>query len=168
MTGTQTQSNDLERLREIVKDIDFCMLTTVDEDGHLHSRPMSVNGEIDPNGDLWFFTRASSHKAAEIGNAPGVNASFADTDKNCYVSMSGNAELVRDREKIKQLWKPQFQAWFPDGVDEPDLALLRVRVEQAEYWDGPSSTIAQAFSFVSALVTGKEADFGENKKLNLG
>ncbi len=168
MTATQTQSDDLARLREIVKDIDFCMLTTSDEDSHLHSRPMSVNGEIDPNGDLWFFTRASSLKAAEIGNAPRVNVSFADTDKNRYVSMSGNAELVRDREKIKQLWKPQFKAWFPEGSDEPDLALLRVRVEKAEYWDGPASTIAQAFSFVSALVTGKEADFGENKKLDLG
>lgn len=167
MTATKTQSDDLERLREIVKDIDFCMLTTIDEDGHLHSRPMSVNGEIDPNGDLWFFTRASSHKAAEIGNAPKVNASFADTDKNRYVSMSGNAELVRDRETIKQLWKPQLKAWFPEGADEPDLALLRVRVEKAEYWDSPSSTIAQAFSFVSALVTGKEADFGDNKKLDL-
>jgi general stress protein 26 len=60
------RENDLQKLREMIKDIDFCMMTTVDEDGDLHSRPMSVNGEVDRDGDLWFFTGASSHKVSEI------------------------------------------------------------------------------------------------------
>ncbi len=162
-----TTSDDLQKLREMVKDIDFCMLTTVDEDGHLHSRPMSVNGEIDPDGDLWFFTYGSSHKVAEIGKAPRVNASFAKPEDYRFVSMSGVADLVRDRAKIEELWKPQFKIWFPEGVDTPDIALLRINVEKAEYWDNPSSKIVQAFSFVKALVTGAEPDLGENKKLEL-
>ena len=65
---THTRENDLQKLRELVKDIDFCMMTTVDEGGDLHSRPMSSNGDIDANGDVWFFTNASSHKVSEIGN----------------------------------------------------------------------------------------------------
>ena len=77
------------------------------------------------------------------------------------------AELVRDRGKIKELWKPVLKAWFPDGPDQADVALLKVNVTKAEYWDSPSSTIAQAISFVSAIVTGKQVELGENKKLDL-
>jgi|SRR6185295_12894095 len=161
-----TRESDLEKLREMIKDIDFCMLTTVDENGVFHSRPMSSNGEVDKNGDIWFFTNASSHKVAEVGKSPNVNASFADPDKHRYVSVSGTAELVRDREKIDKLWKPEFKLWFPEGKSDPEVALLRVRLKSAEYWDSPSSIIGNALSFVSSLVTGKQPD-GKNRKLEL-
>ena len=167
MTAPQTQTDDLEKLRDMIKDIDFCMLTTVDENGDLHSRPMSSNGDIDANGNLWFFTYASSPKVAEIGKAPKVNASFADTEKHRYVSITGSAQLVRDRAKIEELWRPQFKVWFPKGTEEPDIALLRIGAEKAEYWDSPSSTIGFALSFVSSLVTGKQPDMGENKKVEM-
>ena len=165
MTATQTRTDDLEKLRELVKDIDFCMLTTVDKQGDMRSRPMSANGDIDPNGDLWFFTSASSHKVSEVSQSPKVNVSFADPENQHYVSITGTAQLVRDRKKIDELWKPEFKMWFPEGKDDPEVALLRISLEKAEYWDSPSSTIGYALSFVSSLVTGKEADFGENKKL---
>lgn len=164
---TQTRENDLEKLRELVKEIDFCMLTTVDEGGDLHSRPMSSNGDIDADGDIWFFTSASSHKVSEINKAPKVNVSFADPDKQRYISVSGTAQLVRDRAKIDELWRPEFKIWFPEGKDDPEIALLRVNLEKAEYWDSPSSTIGYALSFVSSLVTGKQPDMGENRKVNL-
>ena len=167
MAATQTQADDLQKLREMVKEIDFCMLTTVDEAGDLHSRPMSVNGDIDPNGDLWFFTGVSSHKVQEIAKSPRVNASFSDPDNQRYVSVSGVAQLVRDPKKIEELWKPEFKIWFPGGKDDPDIALLRVTLEKAEYWDSPSSTISYALNFVSSVITGKEPDMGENKELNL-
>lgn len=165
MATPQRRGDDLEKLREMVKDIDFCMLTTVDENGDLHSRPMSSNGDIDPDGDLWFFTSASSHKVSEIEEFPKVNVSFADPDNQHYVSITGTAQLVRDRNKIDELWRPEFKIWFPEGKDDPEVALLRVSLEKAEYWDSPSSTIGYALNFVSSLVTGKEPDLGENKKL---
>jgi general stress protein 26 len=165
-TPKQTRENDLEKLRELVKDIDFCMLTTVDEGGDLHSRPMSSNGDIDQDGDIWFFTNASSHKVSEIAKLPKVNVSFADPDNQVYVSVSGTAQLIRDRAKIDELWRPEFKMWFPEGKDDPEVALLRVNLEKAEYWDSPSSTIGYALSFVSSIVTGKEPDLGENKKVD--
>lgn len=165
MTAVQTRTDDLEKLRDMVKEIDFCMLTTIDEQGDLRSRPMSANGEIDPDGDLWFFTGASSHKVTEVASVPKVNVSFADPKNQRYVSITGVAQLVRDREQIEKLWKPEFKMWFPEGKDDPDVALLRISLEKAEYWDSPSSTVSYALSFVSALVTGKQPDFGENKKL---
>jgi general stress protein 26 len=82
------------------------------------------------------------------------------------VSISGTAQLVHDRNKIKELWKPVLKAWFPDGPDQPDVVLLKVKMTKAEYWDGPSSTISQAVSFVSAILTGKQVELGENKKLD--
>jgi len=165
MTTGQVREDNLQKIREMVKDIDFCMLTTVDEKGDMHSRPMSANGDIDPNGDLWFFTGSSSHKVSEIEKLPKVNVSFADPENQHYVSITGKAQLVRDRNKIDELWKPEFKMWFPEGKEDPEIALLRISLEKAEYWDSPSSTIGYALSFVSSLVTGKEPDFGENKKL---
>ena len=143
------------------------MLTTIDERGDLHSRPMSSNGDIDANGDIWFFTNASSHKVSEITKLPKVNVSFADPGNQRYISVSGTAQLVRNRAKIDELWRPEFKMWFPEGKDDPEVALLRVTLEKAEYWDSPSSTIGYALSFVSSLVTGKQPDFGENKKVDL-
>ena len=166
MSAVQKRQDDLQKLRQMVKDIDFCMLTTVDENGHPHSRPMSSNGDIDPDGDIWFFTAASSHKVSEIAKLPKVNVSFADPDNQNYVSITGIAQLVRDREKIDELWRPEFKMWFPKGKDDPEVALLKVRLEKAEYWDSPSSTIGYALDFVSSLVTGKQPDFGENRKLD--
>lgn len=163
-----THESDFERLREMIKDIDLCMLTTADESGDLHSRPMSLNSDVDQEGNLWFFTSSNSHKANEIAQIPKVNVSFIDAKQQRYVSISGAAELVQDKAKIKDLWKPVLKAWFPDGPDQPDVALLKVNVSKAEYWDGPSSIISQAFSFVSAIVTGKQVELGENKKINLG
>jgi general stress protein 26 len=165
MKAVQTQEDDLQKLRDMVKDIDFCMLTTADEEGDLHSRPMSVNGEIDPNGDLWFFTSASSHKVSEVKHSPKVNVSFADPKGQRYISISGSGQIISDREKIEELWKPEFKMWFPKGKDDPDIALLRVNLKKAEYWDSPSSTIAYMLSFAKAVVTGKQPDFGENKEL---
>lgn len=161
-----TRESDYEKLREMIKDIDLCMLTTVDESDDLHSRPMSLNGDVDEQGNLWFFTSSNSHKASEIERTPNVNVSFIDTDQQHYVSISGDAELVHDKQKIKELWKPILKAWFPDGPDQADIALLKVKVKKAEYWDTPSSTIAQAISFVSAIFSGKQVELGENKKLD--
>jgi len=160
-------NSDFEKLKDMIKDIDLCMLTTVDETGNLHSRPMSLNSDVDTNGNLWFFTSSNSHKASEIEQRSKVNVSFVDSRDQRYVSISGNAELVNDRQKIKELWKPILKAWFPDGPDQADVALLKVSVEKAEYWDSPSSTVAQAISFVTAIFTGKQAELGENKKIKL-
>jgi general stress protein 26 len=163
----KNDSANFEKLREMLKDIDFCMFTTVDEDGDLHSRPMSLNGEVDENGNLWFFTSAGSEKVSEVTAYPRCNASFAKPDDSRYVSISGSAEIVRDRKKIEELWKPELKIWFPEGTDEPDLALLRVAIDKAEYWDSPGGKVAQVISFVSALIKGESADWGENEKLEL-
>ena len=162
------QTEEIKKLREMIKKMDIGMLTTTDEDGTLRSRPMSTNGEIEFDGDLWFFTYGNSHKVLEVKHDPQVNVSFSSPENQRYVSMSGTAQLVRDKKKIEELWKPELKAWFPKGTDEPDIALLKVNVHKAEYWDSPSSMVAHAIGLVKALATGTTYDGGENKKIDLG
>src|SRR6476620_8533715 len=91
--------------------------------------------------------------------------STQEPDDNRYVSVFGRAEVSHDRAKMEELWNPIHKAWFPDGLADPNICLIRVRVEEAEYWDAPSSTLVQLAGFAKALVTGKEADYGENEKI---
>jgi general stress protein 26 len=159
------RQESIRKLNDLIEDIDFAMLTTIDE-GVLRSRPMQTQ-DFEFNGDLWFFTSSKTHKTEEIERDNRVNVAYASPATNTYVSVSGTAEIVRDKAKIDEYWNDILKAWFPEGKDSPDLVLLKVSVEQAEYWDAPSSTIVQIAGFVKALATGERADGGENRKINL-
>ncbi|MEO7673811.1 MAG: pyridoxamine 5'-phosphate oxidase family protein [Pyrinomonadaceae bacterium] len=162
MADNRTES--IEKLKSLTEGIDFCMLTTMDG-GYLRSRPMSTQ-EFEFNGDLWFFTSDNTHKVEELRKDNRVNVAYSKPDDNTYVSVSGSGEISKDRAKIEEYWSPILKAWFPEGLDDPHLCLLKVSVEQAEYWDAPSSKLVQMFGFVKALATGQEADYGENKKID--
>lgn len=137
-TSTDQNQHIIHQLRGLIQDIGCGMLTTIDEDGSLDSRPMDKTSEIESDGTLWFFTNASTHKVFEIEHRQQVNVSFTSPDKQRYVSISGIAELVRDRNKMQELWKPELQAWFPQGLDESDIALLKIKINRADYWDSQS------------------------------
>lgn len=160
-----TRRESIEKLQALVKDIDFCMLTTING-GHLRSRPMSTQ-ELDENGELWFFTSDQTHKVDEIERDNRINAAYSNPDDNVYVSVSGRGVIVKDRQKIEELWNPILKAWFPDGLEDPTLCLLKVSIEEAEYWDSPNSKFVQIVGFVKALVTGQQADGGDYGKITL-
>jgi general stress protein 26 len=159
---------NVAKLAKLIKGVRVAMLTTVEADGCLRSRPMHTQ-ESDFDGTLWFFTWVDSAKVHEIEHDQHVNLSYADPSDQVYVSVSGRARLVRDRTKIKELWNPIHKAWFPQGVDDPNIGLLRVDVEKAEYWDSPSSKVVQLIGFTKAMLTGKA--YGEeatdHRKVNL-
>ena len=159
------RQHSIEKIRELTEGIDFCMLTTIDGD-QLRSRPMSTQ-EFEFDGDLWFFTNDDTHKIDEIETDNRVCVAYSKPEENVYLSVSGRAEVVKDRAKIEELWNPVLKAWCPEGLDDPSLCLLKIPVEEAEYWDAPSSKIVQLFMMVKAIATGQEADYGENKKINL-
>ncbi len=154
-----------EKLWSLIKSTKFAMLTTEDA-GDLRSRPMAVS-QSEFDGALWFFTRASAHKVDEVQADQRVGVSFADPDRQNYVSMSGRASLVRDRAAIDAHWAEPVRTWFPKGKDDPDIALLRVDVTQAEYWDAPNSTMLHAYGYVKARLTGQSPDPGGNEKITV-
>jgi general stress protein 26 len=159
------RQESIKKVNDLIKDVQVAMLTTIDW-GVLRSRPMQTQ-EAEFDGDLWFFTSTDTHKTDEIEKDRRVNVSYAAPDSNTYVSVSGTAALVNDKEKIEELWNPILKAWFPKGLDDPTLILLKVSVEQAEYWDSSSSAVVQVVGFVKALVTGERADGGDHGRVNL-
>jgi general stress protein 26 len=141
----------MDEVGKLVKDIGVGMLTTRDAQGDLVSRPMAAL-EMDKDGSLWFFTSASSSKTHQLDR---VNLSFADIDEAVYISLSGSGEMVEDREIIEELWSPAAKPWFPNGPQDPDLALLRVDVKNAEIWDGNASKMVRMLAMAAAVVTGQ-------------
>ena len=166
---TELQDNrspDVQKLAELIKGIKIAMLTTVEQGGALRSRPMATQ-EVAIDGDLWFFTQVDSPKADEVRRDAHVNVAFADPSAHRYVSVSGTAHVVRDAAKAKELWSPAYKLWFPKGLEDPSLALLRVVIDQAEYWDAPSSAMVYLVGFLTSAVTGQRSQSpgSEHKKI---
>ena len=169
MPETTTQSNARELLWELVKDIRFAMFTTR-TDGRLRSRPMTTqNSEVDERSSLWFFMSRGSDAVGDLESDPVVNVAYADPGRDAYVSVSGEAAVVEDRAKKEQLWSRLAEAWFPDGVDDSELALVEVRIEDAEYWDVKESKVTQLFKMAKAAVVSEPpSGMGEHGEVHMG
>jgi general stress protein 26 len=168
MPETTTQSNARELLWELVKDIQFAMFTTR-ADGRLRSRPMTTqNSEVDERASLWFFMSRGSEAVNDIGADPVVNVAYADPGRDAYVSVPGEAAVVEDRAKKEQLWSKLAEAWFPGGAGDPDLALVEVRIEDAEYWDVKESKVTQLFKMArAAVVSDPPTGMGEHGEVHM-
>lgn len=162
-----SHQEDNKKIGELIKDIRIATLSSIEADGDIHSRPMgTMDYEFD--GNLWFFTQKDSVKVDEIQARHRVAVAYADSHKNSYVCLTGDGELVLDKEKMKELWTPFLKAWFPEGLDDPQLALLKIKIDRAEYWDGPSSKLVQLYTFAKAALTGGDkGDTGEHGTISL-
>jgi len=152
----------LAKLREQIEDIKFGMFTTVNPDNTLSSRPMTSQ-QIDDQGLMWFFTSDQNAFANSLAAEPSVNVTFSDPDDSLYVSVSGRAMLIKNRDKAEELWNPMVGAWFPGGLDDPHLALINVDIQSAEYWDSKSSKMMQLFAMAKGIFTGQRpTDVGDH------
>jgi len=157
--------DELDDLSGRIKDVKFGMFTTTDDLRIMTSRPLT-NQQVDADGNLWFFVSDQEAFTRDLLTNPSVNVSFADVGDHLYVSVSGRAELLRDRAKAEELWNPAVKAWFPQGLDDPHLALLKVRIQAAEYWDTGNSKMVTLFAMAKAAITGKPpTDIGEHKHI---
>ena len=164
--SVESREKELEKLNRLIGGIRVAMLTTLEPDGRLRSRPMESQ-PIDSQGCVWFFTSASSHKTDEVRGHPQVAVTYADPDAQRFVALSGIARLVRDRAKVVERWNPAYVAWFPEGRDDPDLALLRVEVERAEFWDTPSGMMVVLFEWARSLATGRGYEAEHHREIDL-
>ncbi len=159
---TTPRDQQLDKLVELTKESRFCMLTTVDADGSLVSRPMTRQ-DMDLDVELWFIATRDSRKVGQIRANP--SASVTVVGGSSWVSLAGTAEVVDDLAKLKELWSTFAEAWIPEGPEDPNAILIRVDVSTAEYWDNPGGRIANVVSLVKSKVTGKPYDGGENEVL---
>lgn len=126
------------------------------------------NRSADEDSSLWFFMPRSSGAVADIGADAEVNVVYADTGNDAYVSVSGQARVVDDLARKKQLWNKMTEAWFPGGVDDPDLALVQLRITHADYWETKDSKLTQVFKMARSVVTGEPpSDMGEHGRVDM-
>jgi general stress protein 26 len=152
---------DSDRVWELMKKISICMFATWDG-RELHARPMGAYARPEDKA-VYFLSDARRHKEQEAKQYLKVCLAFADTGGQKYVSLAGHAEVMSDRGKIRELWGTPAKAWW-DSPDDPNIRVLKVTPAEAEYWDGPGTTVAY-IKMATAAVTGHRPDMGENRKV---
>ena len=154
-------ADDILRVWDLMKKIGFATGHPRDGD-KLRARPMSAYLDRDQNAIL-FLTDARRHKDEEIARDPHVNLSFADAGSQKYVSITGTAAISNDRERIRQLFSTPAKAWW-DSAEDPNIRLLRISPDDAEFWDSPGSVISYV-KMAAAAATGTRPDLGDNRKV---
>ena len=161
--ASENTAGDVARAWDLMAKIGFTMLVT-QSNGKMRARPMSAHSDRNANA-LYMLTDARQHKDDEIAANPNVNLSFADSSDMKYVSVSGTASVSNDRAKIKELFSLPAKAWW-DNADDPNIRVLTVTPDGAEYWDSPGTVISYVKMAVAAA-TGSRPEIGDNKKVSL-
>lgn len=156
----------LEKFKELVKDINVCMFITNNEEEHNHTRPMSTI-EVEDNGTLWFFTDLRSVKVEEVSIEHAVHLVYAHPGKESYLDVWGKASVVNDKKTIKDKWSPIVKAWFPKGVDDPNLTLLKITPQDVYYWDAEHGKMVSFLKIATSALTGKKLSEGVEGQLKM-
>jgi general stress protein 26 len=124
-----------------LKKIDFCMMSTKRQDQEISSRPMSNNGDVEYDGDNWFFSYRDTRKVSDIQRDPGISLSFTEAPSmlgkpGMFISIEGKATLIEDKAQFGEHWTSELDRWFPEGVDTQGLTLIKVHADHIHYWDG--------------------------------
>ncbi|GAA0492692.1 pyridoxamine 5'-phosphate oxidase family protein [Salinibacillus aidingensis] len=156
------KQDDIETLWELIKNVDTAMLTTATEEG-LVSRPMRTQ-EVEFDGDLWFFTKKETDKYDEILHNQDVNVAYAGKS---YVSVRGKAEIVEDLDKKKEMWSKVHEKIMQTSYDDPNIILIKVKVEAAEYWE-EGNFIKKAVFYYNRMTgqNSKTTDINETIEFN--
>jgi general stress protein 26 len=152
-----------QRLKELIDGIRIGLLTTLDRDGTLHTRPLETL-RCDMDGTLWFFTDHRSPKARELSRDMRVSVGYSDPPKKAYVVVAGHARILQDKALAAELWTFGQTAWYPKGLDDEHLSILRVTPERAEYWETPGRA-SYLLAAAKAAATGKAAPVARDRKL---
>lgn len=131
----------VEALSKELSKIDFCMFNTTDGSGGLNTRPMSNNGDVEYDGDSWFFSYEDTEKVAELQRNARVSLTFTAPPSplgkpGIFIAVDGEASLIRDKAQFEEHWVKDLDRWFPHGIDTPGIVLIKVAARSVEYWDG--------------------------------
>jgi general stress protein 26 len=132
-----TRPQGREAIPEIarqLREIDTCMLVTRGDGGELHGRPMSNNGKVEWDGSSWFFAPADGRLVAELRRDPSAITTYRAEDRFAWVSLSGSASIVDDAAAKRERWLPELERWFPNGPEDPNVALIRLDATAAQWW----------------------------------
>jgi len=166
MSDDRTTGQAIDHVWEMMDDIRTCML--VSKQGlTLRGRPMHATTARE-EGCIWFLSDRRGHKDEELQRDPQSALVFVDRAGRNFLSVSGETEILRDRAKIDELWSDALAAFWPEGRSDPNILVLRFLPEDAEYWDGPSSSIIVALNKAATHPDSHKVDLGDNRKVPMG
>lgn len=157
---------ETERLGQILAQIPVAILITAEPDGEMHGRPMQMS-KTPFDGSLYFFTNELTPKVSELHQVRKVSVVLSDPRSDRYVWISGVASLTREHAALARQWHDDMKTWFPKGLQDPELALIVVDVQRAEYWDTPPTVAVDAWGHLRAAFTGDKYDPGTHGKVDL-
>jgi general stress protein 26 len=156
--ASHTDRGLAQRLWSLIKDVRYPVITTHRSDGGLQARPMSMqNRDADALDFLWLFAPRDSDQVEDLQWDSSVSIVFTNSASSVYVVVFGSASVVEDAGRKRQLWSPEAQAWFPGGPDDPALALVRVRIIQADLWDVQRNAVNHLFKLDTSAMTYRPA-----------
>jgi general stress protein 26 len=158
----------IAKIRTLLPKFKSAMLVTHTSAGEMHIRPMALQGDGSIfGGVLWFFVDDRSRKVSESAGGSPVSVICQSDEHSAYLHLTGTATAVRDRVKMRELYSPIIRTWFPDGMEDPHLTLIRFEATGGEYWASPGGTLQVAAAFAFSLLTGRPGKGGEAGSLHL-
>jgi general stress protein 26 len=159
----------IAKARTLLPSFRTAMLVTKSADsGELHMRPMALQGDLSTfGGTLWFFADDRSHKIREIERDPRVFLVFQNDRESRYLQLAGTASAVTDRAKMRELYTPEIRTWFPEGVDDPHLMLIRIDVTNGTFWETPGGVVQVLAALTKSVVTGTPGKGGRSGTMDL-
>lgn len=154
----------IKKIQELVEAANVCLFATELTRAPLSVRPMSTS-KVDDDGNIWFFSKKDSEKNEHIQEDDQVQLLYSHNSSSEYLSLYGHAEIVRDRNKIEELWTPIAKAWFPEGIEDPSITLLKVTPKEGHYWDTKNGKVISLIKIAVSAVTGKPSEIGVEGKV---
>ncbi len=158
-TTELTKEQHIKAIDAIISSVKFAMLTTITADGHLHACPMTTKQATLADGKIWFIGHKQTETVADIEKRHQVNVAYGSKDKD-YVSINGTATLVNDQVKLDELWSELDGAFFAEGRDDPNVQLICVEINGAQYWQSPNALVG-LFKMATAVISDGTSDMGK-------
>lgn len=149
-----TKNEGVEKLKKMVDDLKFCFFTTNSKNFDFKTPTIMTAQAVDNDGSIWFFSGIESDRNKDIENHKNVHLYFASPEKNAYLSVDCEAEIIFDKKKIIALWNPLLKTWFKDGVDDKNISLIKATTKTANYWDIEGGKMVNFFKMISSTITG--------------
>jgi general stress protein 26 len=160
------QEEAINKMKDLAEDINICLFRTEMQGNDAMSyRPMSTK-KVDEEGNIWFFSGRNSDKNKAISRGDdGVQLLYAHPGKISFLIVTGKAEIVYDRSKVAELWNSLDKTWFKEGKDDPNISIIKVRPDNAHYWDTQGNMMINFFKMAASALTGKTLVKGEEGSL---
>jgi general stress protein 26 len=144
------------------------MLVTRASAGDLRARPLALQGDLARfGGVLWFFADQRSQKVQELAGGAPVSVICQSDEHSAYLHLTGTAIIVRDVPKMRELYSPRLKTWFPAGLDDPQVTLIKFEAHRGAYWESPGGLLQVALSFATSMATGVPSKGGNSGEFRL-